>query len=61
MLPLVFAIEAKQKGHDAVVFLGGDGVLLAKNSVAADVKAVGQPGAAELLQRIAGLGIPVRI
>jgi len=61
VLPLVFAVTAKGKGHDAVLFFGGDGVLLMKDSVAADVKAVGQPAAGELLQKAIALGIPIRI
>jgi hypothetical protein len=61
VLPLLFAVTAAEKGHDAVIFLGGDGVLLMKDTVAADVKAVGQPGASELLARATGLQIPIRV
>ena len=59
VLPLLFATKAKEKGHQATIFLAGDGVLLMKSTVAADVKAVGQPSAAEVLRRAADLRIPI--
>ncbi len=61
VLPLVFATAAKEKGHDAILFLAGDGVLLMKDSVAADIKAVGQPGAAELLKKAVELKVPIHV
>jgi predicted peroxiredoxin len=56
---LIFATKAREKGHDSTIFLAGDGVLLMKSTIAADVKAVGQPGAAEVLRRVVELGIPI--
>jgi predicted peroxiredoxin len=59
VLPLRFAIAAKEKGHDAVVFLSGDATMLMKDEVAASTKAAGQPDAAALLKRCAELGVPI--
>jgi predicted peroxiredoxin len=59
VLPLIFATKAREKGHDSTIFLAGDGVLLMKSTVAADVKAVGQPAAAEVLRRAVELKIPI--
>jgi len=61
VLPFVFAISAKEKGHEAIVFLAGDGVLLMKDSIAADVKGVGQPTAAEVLKKAVDLKIPIHV
>lgn len=61
MLPLLFAVTAKELGHDARIFLVGGATLLMKDSVAVDVKAVGQPGAAEMLRRAVELKIPIDI
>jgi predicted peroxiredoxin len=59
VLPLVFAIAAKEKGHDAVVFLAGDATLLMKDGVAEGTKAAGQPDARALLRKAAALRIPI--
>jgi len=59
VLPLVFAVAAKEKGHDAVLFLAGDATLLMKPGVADGTKAAGQPDASTLLRRTAELGIPI--
>jgi hypothetical protein len=59
VLPLRFAVAAKEKGHDAVVFLAGDATMLMKDEVAASTKAAGQPDAAALLERCAELGVPI--
>lgn len=61
VLPFVFAIAAKEKGHDASVFVAGDGVLLMKESIAADVKGVGQPTAADVLKKAVDLKIPIHV
>jgi predicted peroxiredoxin len=58
VLPLIFATKAREKGHDSTIFLAGDGVLLMKSTVAADIKAVGQPAAAEVLRRAVELMFP---
>jgi DsrE/DsrF-like family len=59
VLPLRFAVAAKEKGHDAVVFLAGDATLLMKDEVAASTKAAGQPDAASLIRRCAELDVPI--
>lgn len=61
VLPILFAIKAKEQGHNAMIFLAGDAVLLMKESVAKDVKAVGQPGAAEVLEKAVELKIPIHV
>lgn len=59
VLTFDFAVTAKQAGHDVTIFLAGDGVFLMKDTVAQDIKAVGQPGAAELIAKAIALGIPI--
>lgn len=59
VLPLVFAIAAKEKGHDSVVFLGGDATLLLKDGVLDATRAPGQPDARSLVEKAAALGIPI--
>ena len=59
VLPFVFAITAKKKGHDTVVFLAGDATLLMKKGVLEATKAAGQPDAKSLVEKAAGLGIPI--
>lgn len=59
VLPLVFAATAKKKGHDAVVFLAGDATLLMKPGVLEATRAAGQPSAAQLVDEIVGLGVPI--
>ena len=44
-----------------IVFLAGDGVLLMKDSIAADVKRVGQPTAADVLKKAVDLKIPIHV
>lgn len=59
VLPLVFAINAKKKGHDPVVFLAGDATLLMKEGVLKATRAAGQPDAKSLVEEAAALGIPI--
>jgi len=59
VLPFVFAVKAKEKGHDPIVFLAGDATLLMKDGVLAAVRAPGQPDAASLVRRAADLRIPI--
>ncbi len=61
VLPLLQAIAAKTKGHEAILAFGGDATLLMKDTVAADIKAVGQPTAGELLKKAVDLKIPIYI
>lgn len=61
VLPLLFAVTAREQGHNALLFFAGDGTLLMKDSVAADIKAVGQPNAADLLRRAGELKIPIYV
>jgi hypothetical protein len=61
VLPLIAAVTAKENGHEPTVILAGDAVLMMKDAVAADIKAIGQPGAAEMLKKAIGLGIPIFI
>lgn len=59
VLPFVFAVKAKEKGQDPVIFLSGDATLLMKDAVAAEIRAPGQPDLATLLKRAIELHIPI--
>lgn len=59
VLPFVFAVKAREKGHRPVVFLAGDATLLMKADVLAAVRAPGQPAAAALVERAVELRIPI--
>lgn len=59
VLPFVFAVKAKEKGHDAAIFLAGDATLLMKSGVLGAVRAPGQPDAESLMKRAIELRVPI--
>lgn len=61
VLTFDFAVIAREKGYDVSVFLAGDATLLMKENVRSEIRAPGQPPAAELMKKAGSLGIPIYV
>lgn len=60
-LGFVFANGAKEAGHDAVIALAGDAVLLMKETIAANTVPVGWPPVKELMATSISHHIPIHV
>ena len=59
--PFLHANALAEAGHDAQIFLLGEGVSLMRTSVSNAIVPVGWPPLAEILQRTIALQIPIHV
>ncbi|MGH7363493.1 MAG: hypothetical protein ACREJ7_06540 [Candidatus Methylomirabilales bacterium] len=60
-LVFVYANGAKEAGHNPVIALAGDAVLLMKETIAANTVPVGWPPVKELMAASVSHGIPLHV
>jgi len=60
-LVFVYANGAKEAGHNPVIALAGDGVLLMKDTIAANTVPVGWPSVKELMAASISQATPIHV